>query len=132
MHAIAAPFVLLLLVGAVAISRLNARIDAVPNLITEDLAFSPVERTLFVNDFERLRLGLQVGAHLFSCGSTSYSVPQLTQRGTSDFWLPDHESTHCSDVWFTHSEQLREGPALTSPCFCLSSLASLCCTFGRN
>ena len=60
MHAVATPFVVLLLIGAVAISRLNGKIERVPNKITEDLCFTPIERDLFVNDYRRLRLGLQV------------------------------------------------------------------------
>ena len=47
-------------IGAVVISRLNGKIERVPNKITEDLCFKPVERDLFANDYRRLRLGLQV------------------------------------------------------------------------
>ena len=66
MHAVAVPFVFLLLIGAVAISRLNGKIDIVPNTITEDLVFTPAERILFVNDYHRLRLGLQVNTRFDS------------------------------------------------------------------
>ena len=63
MHAVAFPFVILMLVGVVAISRLNGRIDRVPKDITANLAFTPAERDQFCNDYARLSLGLQVGPH---------------------------------------------------------------------
>ena len=60
MYAVATPFVLLLLVGVLAISRLNSKIDRVPKDIAINLAFTPAERDLFCNDYARFALGLQV------------------------------------------------------------------------
>lgn len=72
MHAVATPFVLLLLIGVIAISRLNGKIDRVPREITANLAFTPTERENFCSDYVRLALGLQViqsAVRLMLCSS---------------------------------------------------------------
>ena len=54
------PFVFVLVVGLVGISRINEQIERVPMLVTQSGAFEPADCAAFCSCFKELQIGLQV------------------------------------------------------------------------